>query len=114
MNAFAVSCLGLCSRVWAAVACVLVLERFDSVRCFQRDGDPVREYLAANPVHHRRQIHEAMHHRNIGCTQRPQLVGPLDLHAPQQIRPDLVLAAVTVNKSNTAFGRLSSFNSAYR
>ncbi len=70
-------------------------QRLDGVRGFQRDGDPMRENLAIGPVHHRRQIHEAARHRNVRRIEGEHLIGVLDLHAAQQVRPDLVLCVAT-------------------
>ncbi|KGD45405.1 hypothetical protein DO72_5942 [Burkholderia pseudomallei] len=61
------------------------------MRGFQCDGSPVRENLAARPVHHCRQVHEAASHRNVRRVEGEHLIGPVDLHAAQQVRPDLVL-----------------------
>lgn len=63
----------------------------DSVRCFQRDGDHMCEFRAACTVHYRRQIGEAMPHRNIRCDECLCRAGPFDLEAAQQIRTDIVL-----------------------
>jgi len=83
------------------------LQRFDGVHGLQRDGDPVREYLAARPVHYRRQIHESARHRNVRRVECPCLIGPLDLQATQQIRPDFVLR-VAATRVRLAVQRLDA------
>lgn len=42
--------------------------------------------MAGGPIHDRDQIQIAMLHRDIGDVGAPDLVGPRDLHAPEQIR----------------------------
>ncbi|MEX3791595.1 hypothetical protein, partial [Paraburkholderia sp. BR14374] len=37
------------------------------------------------------QIHEAPRHRDVAGVECPHLIGAVDLHSLQQIRPDLVL-----------------------
>src|SRR3546814_3026894 len=44
----------------------------------------------AEPVDHRRQVHEAAGHRNVGDVHRPSLVRPIDRHPAQQVRVDPV------------------------
>ncbi len=61
-----------------------------SPRCFQRRVCPVREKLATRPVHHCRQVYERAPSECRSC-ECPRLVGSRDLHATQQVRPDLVL-----------------------
>jgi hypothetical protein len=51
-------------------------ERFDAERRLHRDRQPPRQHTAAEPVDHRRQIHEAARHRDVGDVHRPDLVGP--------------------------------------
>jgi hypothetical protein len=45
---------------------------------------------AAEPIHHGNQVEEAAMHRNIRNIGAPDLVGPLDGNAAQQVRVDLV------------------------
>ena len=59
------------------------------------------QHVTAEPVHHRDQVQEATLHRNIGNIGAPDLIGPLDGDAAQQVRVDLV---VRVRPAQIGFG----------
>jgi hypothetical protein len=59
--------------------------RIHRVRQAQRQNRP------AGPVDNRHQIQKAKRHRNIGDVAGPDVIGPGDAHAAQQIRIDLVV-----------------------
>jgi hypothetical protein len=50
----------------------------------------MRQHAPARHVDDRREIDEAAPHRDVGDVHRPDMVGPLDRHAAQEIRVDLV------------------------
>ena len=56
----------------------------------QRDRQPPRQNLTAEPIHHRRQINKAAGHRDVRDVHRPNLVGPIHHKFAEQIRIDLV------------------------
>ena len=53
-------------------------------------GEFPAEHEPTEPIHDGDQIQEARPHRNIRNIGAPNLVGPLDRDAPQQVRIDLV------------------------
>ena len=57
---------------------------------FHRDRHPMRKHPPAEPIDDGDEIDEAARHGDIGDVRRPDLVGPLDFHAAQQIGIDLV------------------------
>jgi hypothetical protein len=67
-----------------------LLQRLDAERCVHRDRQTPRQDPPREPVEHDREIDEALGHRNVGDVHRPDLIGPRDLDAAQQIRKDLV------------------------
>ena len=56
----------------------------------QADGHFVGQHPAAGNVHHRRQVHKAVRHGDVGSVQCPDLVGRCDRHVAQQVGVDLV------------------------
>lgn len=69
-----------------------VVEYLNSVCCFPRDDDPVRDYLGTHVVHHCGQKVEAPHHwsgRDVEC---PSPLGLFDLRAARQIPLDSMLS----------------------
>ena len=57
----------------------------------QRVGDPPGEDIPAKPVHHGGQIHKALWHRHVGDIGAPDLVGPINREATQQVGIDAML-----------------------
>src|SRR5512135_3096029 len=55
---------------------------------FQRVRQPPREHVPAEPVDHRRQVHEAMTHRNMCNVGTPDLVDVGQLPVAEQVRVD--------------------------
>jgi hypothetical protein len=55
-----------------------------------RIGELPTEHEAAEPIHDRDQVEEAAAHRNVRNIGAPDVVGPLDGDAAQQVRIDLV------------------------
>jgi hypothetical protein len=66
------------------------VERGQAEAGLHRIGKFPTEHEAAVPVHHGDQVQEAAAHRNVSNIGAPDVVGPEDLHAAQQIRVDLV------------------------
>src|SRR4051794_25086347 len=56
-------------------------------------GEFPTEYEAAEPIHHRHQIEKAATHRKVGNVGAPDVVGPEDFHATQQVRINLMPGA---------------------
>lgn len=56
-----------------------------------RVGQGPRQHIAAEPVHHGAEVHEAVLHGHVGDVRGPDLVGALDAQAPQQVGEHLVL-----------------------
>ena len=56
----------------------------------QRDGHLVGQHLAADLIHHRRQVHEARCYEDIRGIERPDLIGAGDGQLAQQVGVDLV------------------------
>ena len=73
-----------------AMLCQSFFQRLDAERCLHRDRQPPRQHAARRPVEHGCEIHKAARHRNVRDAHRPDLVGPRDGQAAQQIRIDLV------------------------
>ena len=67
----------------------LVQSRYAEVG-FQRIRYPPSQHLPSIPVYYGDQIEEALSHRQIGDVGTPDLVGPFDPQATQQVRVDLV------------------------
>ncbi len=59
-----------------------------AVQCVR---DPPGQHLARVPVDHRHQIREPVRQPDVGDVGTPGLVGPVNLHPPQQVGVDLVL-----------------------
>jgi hypothetical protein len=53
-------------------------------------GEFPAEHEAAEPVHYRDQVQKATAHRNVSNIGTPDVVGPEDFYAAQQVRVDLV------------------------
>ena len=66
------------------------LQRRQAEAGFHRIGEFPTEHEAAEPVHHRDQIEKAATHRKVSNIGAPDVVGPLDRHAAQQVWVDLV------------------------
>ena len=49
------------------------------------------QHMPTRPIHDRHQVKEASAHRDIGDVGAPDLIGPVDRHALEQIRVDPVL-----------------------
>jgi hypothetical protein len=60
---------------------------------FHRIGEFPTGHEAAEPVHHCGQVQEAAAHRNVSNIGAPDVVGPEDLYATQQVGVDLVTGA---------------------
>ena len=73
-----------------AVAQERLLNHLFGMAGLQRDCHLVRQHLAAGHIHHRRQVHEAPFHRNVGRIEGPHLVGAGDGQLAQQVGVDLV------------------------
>src|SRR5271170_1063617 len=67
-----------------------LLQRLDAKAGLHRDRHTMGEHTPGEPIDDRDQIDEAARHRDIGNIRRPDLIGPLDLHAAQQIGINLV------------------------
>ncbi|WP_309243999.1 transposase [Caballeronia sp. EK] len=65
------------------------------------------QYLAAGPIHHGRQIHEALRHWAIARVECPDLMGAVDRHFAQRVWPGLVLL-VTTARVQLAVQRLNA------
>ncbi len=61
------------------------LNRLDAEFHLQRDRQFPGQHPPAESVHHRRQIHKAARHRDVGDVHRPHLVRPVDHLAAQQV-----------------------------
>ena len=57
---------------------------------FKRRGRLVREYASAGYIDHRREVHEAFLHRNVGGVERPDLIATAHRDVAQQVRVDRV------------------------
>ena len=66
------------------------LKHLAGVAGLQRDGHLVRQHPTADHVNHGGKVDKALRHANVGRVQRPDLVGPADGQAAQQVRVDLV------------------------
>jgi len=77
------------------------VERGQAEGGFHGIGKFPTEYVTAEPVHDRDQIEKAALHRNIGNIAAPDMIGPLDGDAAQQVRVDLV---VRVRAAQIGFG----------
>ena len=64
------------------------LKRIDAEIRGQRIGEPPGEHAAAGPIDDRHEIDEAPAHRDVGDIRGPDLVGPVDLQVPEQVRID--------------------------
>lgn len=67
-----------------------LLKHSDRVAGLQGDGNSGGQHLSAGPVQYRDQVDESPGHGNIGRVKGPHLVGPVDGHAPKQVRIDPV------------------------
>jgi len=74
---------------------IRLLQRLDRVHSFQRDRHSVRQNPTTVHVHHRRKVHKATRHANVGRIQGPDLVAALDCHLAKQVRKHLVLRVST-------------------
>ena len=81
--------------VQSAETGIRFLQRLDRVHGLQRDRHSVRQNPPTARVHHRRQVHKATRHANVGRIQRPDLVAALDCQLEKQVRKHLVLRAST-------------------
>ena len=61
------------------------MERRQAEAGFHRIGEFPTEHEAAEPVHHRDQIEKTATHRKVRNIGAPDVVGPLDRDAPQQV-----------------------------
>ena len=66
------------------------VERGQAEAGLHRVGEFPTEHEAAEPIHHRDQVEKAATHRNVSNIGAPDVVGPLDRDAAQQVRVDLV------------------------
>ena len=67
-----------------------LLDDLPGVTRLQRDGDLVRQGPPAGNVHHRREVHKAFGHGDVGRVQRPDLVGAYDGQLAQKVGVDFV------------------------
>ena len=80
-------------------------ERLDAEVGLHRYRDAPRQHPPREPVEHGGEIDKAFRHRNIRDVHRPDLVGPHDLHAAQEIRVDRV-SRLWLRRARTAAERL--------
>ena len=73
---------------------------------FHRVGEFPTEHETAVPIHHGNQVEEAAMHRNVRNIGAPDLIGPFDLDATQQVRVDLV----TCRRTAQVRFRIKSFD----
>jgi len=57
---------------------------------FHRIGEFPTEHEAAEPIHHRDQVEKPATHRKVSNIGAPDVIGPLDHHAAQQVWVDLM------------------------
>jgi len=74
---------------------ISLLQRLYRVHGLQRDRHSVRQNPPTAHVHHRRQLHKATRHANVGRIQRPDLVAALDCQLAKQVRKHFVLRVST-------------------
>ena len=67
------------------------VQRFDAEVGVHRVAEAPAQDLARGPVHDCHEIQEAVPNRHKSDVGAPDLIGPVDLHLPQQIREDRVL-----------------------
>jgi hypothetical protein len=66
------------------------LERRQTEARLQGVGEFPAEHEAAEPIHHSHEVEKAAMHRNVSNIGAPDVIGPEDFHATQQIGIDLV------------------------
>ena len=73
-----------------AVPAESLFQCFDAERCVHGDRQPPREHTAAEPVDDRGQIDKAARHGDVGDVHGPNLIGPRDREAAQQVGINLL------------------------
>ena len=84
-----------------AMASQRLIERLDAKVRVQGVRQPPSQHMPTRPIHDRHQVKEASAHRDIGDVGAPDLIGPVDRHALEQIRVD----PVPLLESSPASGR---------
>ena len=74
-----------------AMASQRLIESLDAKARVQGVRQPPSQHMPTRPIHDRHQVKEASAHRDIGDVGAPDLIGPVDRHALEQIRVDPVL-----------------------